>query len=77
MQISVNFEAIRFKYNDRITQQAPWEAVPELEVQERPPSTEKTSMVGSLGGGIRGLGAPTINVKKYRWWAPWQVLMEI
>jgi hypothetical protein len=39
----------------------PLEVVPE--VQERPPSTEKMSMVGPLGGGVRGPGAPTINAK--------------
>jgi hypothetical protein len=39
----------------------PLEVVPE--VQERPPSTEKMSMVGPLKGGVRGPGAPTINAK--------------
>jgi hypothetical protein len=34
-------------------------------------------MVGPLGGGIRDPGAPTINAKKCRWWAPWEVLKEI
>jgi hypothetical protein len=39
----------------------PREAVPE--VRERPPSTQKMSMVGPLGGGAEGPGAPTINTK--------------
>jgi hypothetical protein len=30
-------------------------------------------MVGPLRGGARDSEAPTINAKKYRWWAPWEV----
>jgi hypothetical protein len=41
--------------------QTPWEAV--QEVRERPSSTQKTSMVAPLGGGAKGLKAPTINAK--------------
>jgi hypothetical protein len=40
---------------------APWEAVPK--VRECPPSTQKTSTTGPLGGGVRGQGGPTINAK--------------
>jgi hypothetical protein len=33
------------------------------EIQEHPPSTQKTSMAGLLGGGDGDPGAPTINTK--------------
>jgi hypothetical protein len=38
---------------------------------------EKMSAAGPLEGADGDPGAPTINVKKHPWWAPWQVLMEI
>jgi hypothetical protein len=38
-----------------------------LEIWESPQSTQKTSMVGRLGGGAGDAGAPTINAKKRRW----------
>jgi hypothetical protein len=48
----------------------PWE-VPELEVRECPPSTLRNIDDGPpIGAGAAGRGAPTINAKKRRWWAP-------
>jgi hypothetical protein len=45
--------------------------VPEPKVWERPPSTLRNINDGSPGGsGAEGLGAPTINAKKRRRWAP-------
>jgi hypothetical protein len=44
--------------------------VPELEIQECPPSTLRNVDDGPLGGaGAIDLGAPTINVIKHRRWA--------
>jgi hypothetical protein len=34
-------------------------------------------MSDPLGGSARGPGAPTINAKKYRWWAPWEAISEV
>jgi hypothetical protein len=33
-------------------------------------------MAGPLAGAGGDQGVPTINVKKHRWWAPWEVLSE-
>jgi hypothetical protein len=45
--------------------------VPELKIQERPPSTIRNVDDGPLGGaGAEDLGVPTINTKKYQRWAP-------
>jgi hypothetical protein len=45
--------------------------VPELEVQERSPSTLRNIDGGPPeGAGAEGPGAPTINAKKHLWWAP-------
>jgi hypothetical protein len=45
--------------------------VPELKIQERPPSTIRNIDDGPMGGArAEDLGVPTINAKKYRWWAP-------
>jgi hypothetical protein len=45
--------------------------VPELEVQERRPSTLRNVDGGPpAGAGAGGLGAPTVNAKKHRRWAP-------
>jgi hypothetical protein len=40
---------------------APWEVLPE--VRECPPSTQKMSTAGPLGGEAGGPGAPAINTK--------------
>jgi hypothetical protein len=48
-----------------------------LEIWESPQSTQKTLMVGRLGGGAGDAGAPTINAKKRRWRAPWEAVPEI
>jgi hypothetical protein len=63
-QISKTAHHQRKKHRRR----APWEAV--AEIQERPPSTQKMSMVGPLGGNVGDLGAPTINARKHQWWTP-------
>jgi hypothetical protein len=46
----------------------PWEAL--AETRERLSPMSKTSMAGPLGGGVGGLGAPTINAIKHRRWPP-------
>jgi hypothetical protein len=48
-----------------------------MEILERPLSTTKNIDGGPLAGADGDPGAPTINVKKYRRWAPWWVLIEI
>jgi hypothetical protein len=54
-------------------------AVPELEIRERPPSTLKNIDARPLGGGAgaRGPRAATINAKKHRRRAPWEVVPEL
>jgi hypothetical protein len=47
------------------------------EIQEHPPSIQKMSTVGPLGSGAGDPRAPTINIKKRRWQAPWQAMSEI
>jgi hypothetical protein len=47
------------------------------EVQERPQPTQKTWMVGPLGGADGDPGAPTINAEKRRQWAPWEAVPEV
>jgi hypothetical protein len=51
-------------------QRAPWE-VPELKIQEHPPSMLRNVNGGPLGGvGAEDPGAPTINAKKRQRWDP-------
>jgi hypothetical protein len=46
--------------------------VPELEVQERRPSTLRNVDGRPPGGaGVGGPGEPIMNPKKDRWWPPW------
>jgi hypothetical protein len=45
--------------------------VPELKIREHPPSTlRNVDGVPSGGAGAKDSGAPTINAKKHRRWAP-------
>jgi hypothetical protein len=48
--------------HEKLQRWAPREVMPEI--QERPPSMQKTSTVGPLGGGDGDPGGPTINAKK-------------
>jgi hypothetical protein len=52
----------------------PWEVMPEI--QERPPSTQKTSMAGPLRGGDGDPGASTINAKRHQRRGPWEAVLE-
>jgi hypothetical protein len=49
--------------------------VPELKIQERPLSTIRNIDDGPLrGAGAGDPEVPTINIRKHRWQAPWEVL---
>jgi hypothetical protein len=48
--------------------------LPKLKIRERPPSMLRNVDGGPLGGaGAEDPGASTINAKKHRWLAPWEV----
>jgi hypothetical protein len=47
------------------------------EIRERPPSMQKLSMIGPLGGGAEDPGAPTINIKNIDGDPPWLAVLEI
>jgi hypothetical protein len=48
--------------------------VPEMKIQEHPPSTLRNINGEPLGdAGAKDSGAPTINAKKRRWWAPGRI----
>jgi hypothetical protein len=49
-----------------------------MEIREHPPSMQKTSTAGPLGGArARDSRVPTINAKKHRRRAPGRMLTEI
>jgi hypothetical protein len=46
------------------------------ENRESPPSMQKMSIAGPLGGDAGDPRPPTINAKKHRRWPPWEAVLE-